>query len=83
MKRVCDSFASRKGDAIPDTHGRFLGEQKVIGGEFRWGCLLIGVGKPVRPAPLPPNRTGGFPAYGYPVSRFPWIERTEYGLHAG
>ena len=33
--------------------------------------------------PLPPNRTGGFPAYGSPVSRFLWTERTEHGLLAG
>ena len=33
--------------------------------------------------PLPPNRTGGFPAYGSPVSRFLWTDRTEHGLLAG
>ncbi len=30
---------------------------------------MIGVGKGSRP-PLPPNRTGGFPAYGSPVGGF-------------
>ena len=30
---------------------------------------LIGLGKGSRP-PLPPNRTGGSPAYGSPVRRF-------------
>src|SRR5271156_4491740 len=30
---------------------------------------LIGVGKAFAP-PLPPNRTGGFPAYGSPVDGF-------------
>ena len=31
----------------------------------------------------PPNRTGGFPAYGSPVSRFLWTDRTDHGLLAG
>src|SRR5438128_11367459 len=29
---------------------------------------LIGVGRAALPLPLPPNRTGGFPASGFPVS---------------
>ena len=43
----------------------------------------IGVGKHGYPAPLPPNRTCGSPAYGSPVSRFLWIGRNEYGRHSG
>src|SRR5439155_7638772 len=31
-------------------------------------CRLIGVGRAALPLPLPPNRTGGFPASGFPVS---------------
>ena len=47
--------------------------------------LLNDRGREVRLSrtPLPPNRTGGFPAYGSPVSRFLWTERTEHGLLAG
>ena len=46
---------------------------------------LIDRGREVRLSrtPLPPNRTGGFPAYGSPVSRFLWTDRTEHGLLAG
>jgi hypothetical protein len=43
----------------------------------------IGVGKSVLRTPLPPNRTGGFPAYGFPVSScLRRIDRNESGLRA-
>src|SRR5215207_1374697 len=33
----------------------------------------IGVGMTVLTSPLPPNRTDGFPASGFPVSKFPRV----------
>jgi hypothetical protein len=56
----------------PNQAGKALGGRK-----HTWSfCLVslglaqasrIGVGKPPRAAPPPPNRTGGFPASGSPV----------------
>src|SRR5208282_925779 len=53
----------------------FLSCEWLLTVELRWWTalnvklLLIGVGIGVR-RPLPPNRTGGFPAYGSPVGGF-------------
>ena len=54
---------------------RFLSCEWLLTVELRWWTalnvklLLIGVGIGFR-RPLPPNRTGGFPAYGSPVGGF-------------
>jgi hypothetical protein len=46
--------------------------QFVTWGVYVWSVIAarakIGVGGAALPLPLPPNRTGGFPASGFPVS---------------
>ena len=44
------------------------GIQGRLGGGASMG--MIGVGRAVWRLPLPPNRTGGFPAYGSPVGGY-------------
>ena len=41
------------------------------------GIQLLDRGRESKLLPLPPNRTGGFPAYGSPVGGFTWLRIDE------
>ena len=55
----------------PEVVGCSVTAPRGAHGLQREGRYLIGVGTRDRTSPLPPNRTGGFPASGFPVSDVP------------
>src|SRR5438874_8359986 len=67
MVRV--SARDRRSHLQPLPVTRLVSCRKVCGSHGRILTLPpIGVGRAALPLPLPPNRTGGFPASGFPVS---------------
>src|SRR5215207_7012641 len=60
--------------AVPARWGqRALPLRSILSMPWNFSHAKIGVGMTVVTSPLPPNRTGGFPASGFPVGKFPRV----------